>query len=383
MAPTTDAPIAATAGPTTQETAVGIASLGLSFPSLTLPLTELATLRGEDPGKYLYGLGCNEMALCAPGEGVVDLATRAAQRALERWSGDPADIGLIAVGTESALDMSRPLSAWVAERLGLRGAVRSYEVKHACYGGTLALKQAVEWKLAGASHGKAALVIAADVALYALEDPGEPTQGAGAVAMVVDRPEVATIDALSYAWSEPAFDFWRPVGEDFPRVDGPFSLDCYKRAAEHCLGAWIDGRPAERALDELQALCFHVPFPKMVKKAFLHSAEALGLDDATAGDLFSRKVDPTMDWNRHCGNAYTASLWIAVASALSGMQPGQRLGAFSYGSGFGAELLTLTAGPAAADAPWVSDVETDFADRKTLDAGRYQDLRGVRMAKTA
>ena len=65
----------------------------------------------------------------------------AARRALGRWQGNLDDIGLIAVGTESALDMSRPLSAWVAEELGLRGAVRSYEVKHACYGGTLALKQ--------------------------------------------------------------------------------------------------------------------------------------------------------------------------------------------------------------------------------------------------
>ncbi len=83
--------------------------------------------------------------------------------------------------------MSRPLSAWVADKLGLAGAVRSYEVKHACYGATLALRQAVEWKESGAAAGKAALVIAADVALYELEDPGEPTQGAGAVAMVVDE----------------------------------------------------------------------------------------------------------------------------------------------------------------------------------------------------
>ncbi len=367
---------------------VGITSIGLSLPSLALPLSELAKLRGEDPGKYLYGLGCCEMALCAGDEGVVELATTAAERALARWSGDLQDIGLIAVGTESALDMSRPLSAWVADRLGLRGAVRSYEVKHACYGGTLALKQAAEWQLAGASGGKAALVIAADVALYAPLDPGEPTQGAGAVAMIIEgsltqRPAVATIDPTSHAWSEPAFDFWRPVGEEFPRVDGPFSLDCYKRGAEHCLTQWIGERTAVDALAELEALCFHVPFPKMVKKAVLHCAEAFGLEESEASDLFSQKVDPTMDWNRHCGNAYTASLWIAVASALAGMTEGCRIAAFSYGSGFGAELLTLTAGSQAAEGPWVDDIETDFARRQTIDAANYELLRGLQMAQTA
>jgi len=56
-------------------------------------------------------------------------------------------------------------------------AVRSYEVKHACYGGTLAVKQAAEWRLSGAAGDQAALVVAADVALYEQGDPSEPTQG--------------------------------------------------------------------------------------------------------------------------------------------------------------------------------------------------------------
>lgn len=175
--------------------ATGIAALGLQLPSLAMEVGELAGLRGQDPKKYTHGLGCREMALCAPGTTVVDLAVGAAERALERWGGDRRDIGLLALGTESALDMSRPLSAWVADRLGLRGALRSYEVKHACYGGTLALRQALEWRLAGASQGRVALVIAADEALYKPADPGEPTQGAGAVAMLVGEPRVA---AFSY-----------------------------------------------------------------------------------------------------------------------------------------------------------------------------------------
>lgn len=361
----------------------GIASFGIHLPPLALPVEELARLCGQDPDKYLYGLGCREMALCPPGYGVVDLAVEAARRAIERWDGSLEDIGLIAVGTETALDMSRPLSAWVADKLGLSGAVRSYEVKHACYGGTLALRQALEWKMSGAAGDKAALAIAADVALYEPRDPGEPTQGAGAVAMVVDEPRLAAIDTVSHPWSEPAFDFWRPVGESFPRVDGPFSLDCYKRAAEHCFGALIGERSAQEALSEFAAICFHVPFPKMVKKAFLHTGEVLGLDADRAAQLFAERVDPAMGWNRSTGNAYTASLWISVAEALAGLAAGERLAAFSYGSGFGAEVLTLEAGPAAAAGEWVGDVEGDLERRERIDAGRYVELREGKLALTA
>ena len=279
--------------------------------------------------------------------------------------------------------MSRPLSAWVADDLRLSGPVRSYEVKHACYGGTLALRQALEWKLSGAAGDRAALVIATDVALYALGDPGEPTQGAGAVAMVVDEPRIAALDAVSHPWSEPAFDFWRPVGESFPRVDGKFSLECYKRAAEHCFKGLVGAGDADRELSELAAICFHVPFPKMVKKAFVHVGETFGWEAERTDELFASKVDPFMGWNRMCGNAYTASLWTSVAEALVGMAEGERVAAFSYGSGFGAELLTLTAGPEAAAGEWTADVEGDLAAREYVDAAGYERLRGVRLAASA
>lgn len=357
----------------------GIASIGIHFPPLALPVEELARLRGVDPNKYTVGLGCAEMALCPDEQGVVPLATEAARRALARWGGEHERIGLIAVGTETAVDMSRPLSAWVAEELGFAGRVRSYEVKHACYGGTLALRQATEWRLSGAARGKAALVLAADVALYALGDPGEPTQGAGAVAFVVDDPRIAAVDAASYPYSEPAFDFWRPVGQAFPNVDGQFSLDCYKRAAAECFQALAeeaDGSP-EELVDRFAYLCFHVPFPKMVKKAVVEIGERFGWTPERISALFSDKVEPAMAWNRMCGNAYTASLWISVAQALCGLPEGERVAAFSYGSGFGAELLTLTAGPEAAAGAWAADVETDLAGRERLDGERYLALRGA------
>lgn len=357
-------------------TRAGISSIGLHLPSRGMRVEELASLRAVDPNKYTTGLGCREMALCAPNEDVSTLAIEAARRALSRWHGDVSSIGLLAVGTESALDMSRPLSAWVADGLGLRGALRSYEVKHACYGGTVALRQALEWKLSGAAPGKAALVIATDVALYAENDPGEPTQGAGAVAMIVDDDaRVAVIDPVSHAHSEPAFDFWRPVGQAFPSVDGPLSLDCYKRATERCFAQLAAGASLDRVLEGHAALAFHVPFPKMVRKAFVHLGESHGVTAERIEQLWKSKVEPTMAWNLASGNAYTAALWIAVARALAGRAVGETVTAFSYGSGFGSELLVLRAREAAAAAAWAGDVEKDLAARTMLDASGYAALR--------
>lgn len=253
----------------------GLEALGVHIPPMGLDVRTLAALRGVEPDKYTLGLGCDHFAICPPGQTVVDLATEAARRALGSWGGDAADLGLVAVGTETAQDMSRPLSAFLAERLGLRGAYRSYEVKHACYGGTVALRQAVEWIRSGASRGRRALVIAADVARYTPGGPAEPTQGAGAVAMIVGPGAVAEVGVHTHAWAAPAFDFWRPVGEAYPRVQGKLSLDCYNEAVVETFGALVAER-GEAFLDEVAAVCLHVPFPKMVRKGVAALGASLG-----------------------------------------------------------------------------------------------------------
>ena len=98
----------------------GIASIGLKLPTLALHTDELARLRGIDPKKFTVGLGCEEMALCDEGWDAARLGAEAAERALTRWGGDRSRIGLVAVGTETAKDMSRPLSAFIMDALGMR-----------------------------------------------------------------------------------------------------------------------------------------------------------------------------------------------------------------------------------------------------------------------
>lgn len=354
---------------------IGISAIGIAIPSYALPLTEFAKLRGVKAEQYTNSLGCQVMALCNAEENVVTLTTKAARRAIQNWGGKLEQIGMIIVATESAPDMSRPLSSWVMESLGLKGHIRSYEVKHACYGGTVALRQAVEWHLAGNAKGKAALVIAADVALYAQGHSGEPTQGGGAVAMIVDTPDIASIHPTSYYWSDPQYDFWRPVGNAYPEVNGRLSLTCYINAVMQCFTQLAPQVALGQYLQEFTYICMHVPFPKMVYKAAKRLGEYCGWDNATIAAQYEQKIYSTMQWNQQIGNAYTASLWLSVANALTRLEAKQQFIAFSYGSGCGSELLTLQCTANQANAVWQQQLQQDLAARQFIDAQFYQAIR--------
>jgi hydroxymethylglutaryl-CoA synthase len=353
---------------------VGVAALGLAIPSLALRTEELARLNAVDPERYTVGLGAERMALCAPGEDTTTLALDASSKALEAWGGDEADIGLVAVGTESGDDYARPLTQAVCRRFDLSGSLRSYEVKHACLGGTLAVRQAVEWILSGASAGRSALVVAADVCRYARMDASEPTQGAGAVAMIIGEPTVAGLSAESYHYSLPIDDFNRPIGSDYPVVNGRTSHRSYLNAARSVFGDWAANGASGPGARSPAAYAFHCPFPRMVEKACVAVFQELGQSKGEAEERFGTAVGPHLGWNRQIGNSYTASLWFGVAHALARLDPGQQVAAFSYGSGCGAELLFATrqAGPAPY---WAADLDRSLAAVTEISGAEYEALR--------
>lgn len=351
----------------------GVESLGVQLPKYALDVTTLAALHRVNPEKFTLGLGCQRMALCLEDQTVVDLAVGAANRALQGWEGDPKTIGFLAVGTETALDEARPLSAWIAEALGLSGSIRSYEVKHACYGGMLALRQALEWHLSGVARpGQVALVIAADVCLYPFLHPAEPTQGAGAVALLVGEPILCGLSRESFCYSEPIYDFWRPVGQLFPHIQGKQSVEAYCKALYHCVTSFLEKHSREEFM-HFDRLCCHIPFPRMVTKAISFLAQKLNFSAAET-EAFLQKIALDFSWSQEIGNAYTASLWISFAKALAELERGKTLGLFAYGSGCGAEFMhaVVTHG---GSTPWIDHVAQDFRNREIISLQRYQDFR--------
>lgn len=324
---------------------IGIDALEIATPRLFLPMTDLALARDVDPAKFHVGLGQDEMAVAPATADPVTLGARAAAAVLDRAEQPDRDVlGLIVLGTESGVDASKAMAVMVhgllAQEYRLPDTVRAFDLREACYGGTAGLLTAVDY--VAAHPGRTALVIATDLARYGLRTGGEPTQGAGAVAMLVrEDPRLLVIDPATTAVTTDVYDFWRPEGEDVPRVDGKLSNRCY---TETFTRAW-EAHTAATGLDlpDYAALCFHLPYTKMGRKALA----CVLTPDQAAGRGLTRihdRYEESIAYSRRIGNCYTASLWLGVASLLDAgsIAAGDRLALFSYGSGAVGELIDAT-----------------------------------------
>ena len=373
---------------------VGIERLAAYVPSYALSLRDLAVARNVPPEKMTAGLGVHEMAIAAPCEDVVTLAASAGLRCLRHAGVDPGEIGMLLLATETGVDHSKPVGIFVHELLGIGRHCRVYELKHACYSGTAALMAATDWVRAGAGRRRKALVIASDIARYELRSAGEPTQGAGAVAMLVgNEPRVLALESESGTYAANVYDFWRPFGRREALVDGKFSVECYLDALA---GAFMQYRalerphlaPEEALSDRLARLLYHTPFPKMAVKAHRRLIE---LDWRAAGQRFAR-AEPTLDESiaasfrglaasgieavSHIGNTYTASLYLCLAGILereARALAGRRLGLFSYGSGCCAEFFTGTV-PNGVESVADAGLRELLGTRTMIDVAEYERL---------
>jgi len=341
---------------------VGIDAIAVAVPRRYIDIVDLAHGRGVDPAKYTQGLGAREMAVAEPGEDTVSLAAEAARRALEIARVESEQLGLLVVGTETGVDHSKPVASFVHGLLGLPRTMRVYDTQHACYGGTAGLMTALEWIASGAAGGRRALVICSDIARYGLATAGEPTQGAGAVAMVVgSNPAMLEIDlGLSGTSSTHVHDFWRPHGLREAQVDGHYSVACYLEALAMAYRGWKERAIARGVVrddgnvsEQLARICFHVPFCKMARKAHMQVRYCdledarmpwdTEIEDEDAKERFRMQVEPTLGLCARIGNIYTGSLYLGLAGLLEQQAFAlieKRIGLFSYGSGCTSEFFS-------------------------------------------
>ncbi|MEM7496021.1 MAG: hydroxymethylglutaryl-CoA synthase, partial [Myxococcota bacterium] len=189
------------------DTPVGIDQLSFFTASTFLDLKTLARARGVDWRKYYDGLGQEKMAVPPLDEDTVTLAASAAHPLVQRT--DKNEIGLVLFATESGVDQSKSAGLFVHGLLDLPPDCRVVELKQACYSGTAALRFACMF--AAARPNKKALVLASDIARYPLGSRGEPTQGCGAVAMLVTaRPRILALEPGEGLHAQDVMDFWRP-----------------------------------------------------------------------------------------------------------------------------------------------------------------------------
>ncbi|RKH33784.1 hydroxymethylglutaryl-CoA synthase family protein [Corallococcus praedator] len=383
---------------------VGIEALAVAVPRRYVDIEDLARARGVDPAKFTAGLGAKEMAINDPGEDSVSLAATAAARLIQQQSVDTSKIGMLVVGTETGVDHSKPIASHVHGLLKLPRSMRTFDSQHACYGGTAGLMAAVEWIASGAGAGRTALVVCTDIARYGLKTAGEPTQGGGAVALLVsETPDLLALDVgLNGVCTSDVYDFWRPVGRREALVDGHYSITCYldamagayrgwrQRAMEQGLVRWDSKLPSE----QLARILYHVPFCKMARKAHAQVRlcdleDAVGPGPATpeARDesaksqaSYDAQVAKSLGLNARVGNVYTASLYLALAGQLhaeGAALANQRVGLLSYGSGCCAEFYSGVVGEKAAERMARADLDTVLAKRERVSVEEYERLMNL------
>jgi len=282
-------------------TGIGISGLASYIPRYRVRLQDWCEWTGDSWDKVQTVIGSG-FRMRGPDENAYTMAATAVLRLIDQYDIDPSRIGFLGLGTESSTDNSAGaviIKGMVNEALVARGSApisRACEVpefKHACLGGIYALKAAARY-LALDGRGRLAVVVCSDVAEYARGTSGEPTQGAGAVAMLVSESPALLELELHLAGSASDYrgpDFRKPFlrfmeqspssyaqPRDFPVFNGKYSTTCYideMLAAARDLfarlrDACIPARPSE-FLRGVSATFLHRPYQRMAETGLIMS----------------------------------------------------------------------------------------------------------------
>ncbi len=267
---------------------IGISGLAAYVPPYRVCLEQWSEWTGNNPEKIRAVVG-RSFRMRGSEQSVYTLAATAVLRLIQNYGIDPSRVTYLGFGTESSTDNAAGaviLKGMVNDALralGLATLPRTCEVpefKHACLGGVYAMKGAVRY-LATDGAGNQAIVVSADLAQYARGSSGEQTQGAGAVAMLLEEnPGLMVVDLAAAGKSSDyrGPDFRKPFIRfnqtepghhghlnDFPVFNGPYSTACYLEATVAALGAMFekaDERPSTW-LKDLAAIFMHRPYQRM------------------------------------------------------------------------------------------------------------------------
>ncbi len=279
--------------------------------------------------------GIRERRIAAEGENTSDLATRAAQRALEMAGVKGEEVDLIVVGTITG-DFPWPATACLVQNnLGARGAA-AFDVSAACSGFVYALDAAVRRIESGAS--RTAVVIGAEILSRVVDWEDRNTcilfgDGAGAVVLQAHEGDNGVLSTHLHAdgsfWEllyQPGFGSRHPASEAGIRDRLPFlkmqGNEVFKVAVRSL------SEVAQEALDAngLTAADLALFIPHQANRRILEAtAKRLGVSD--------EQVYINVD---RFGNTSGASIPIALdeANRAGRIKPGDLVLLDAFGGGF-------------------------------------------------
>jgi len=369
---------------------IGVVASEAYIPQRFVSHESLEIYDGVKPGKYSIGLGCERMAFAGPEEDINSMCLSALANLMETYGLSYSDIGRLEVGTETLVDKSKSTKTTLMQLFKESGNMNVLGVTNinACYGGTAAVFNTIDWMESSAWDGRYGVVIAGDIAVYE-PGPARPTGGAGVVALLIGpKAPLVFENKLRHSHFEDAYDFYKPeLNCEYPYVDGHLSNECYLRAVDFCYRGYkekfkaVIGQDLDISNGSSKHFLFHQPYAKLVQKSFarylyndyLTSSDSSKFDtlnefrDISAeesylnrdlekaclklvGDRYQECVFPYTFAGRQLGNSYTGSLWFALLSLIAESANNENLGGdgflgdrallFSYGSGLAATMFS-------------------------------------------
>ncbi len=404
---------------------IGISCLDFYIPKNYLDIEEFSKNRNINGDKLKKGLGIEKMAFLDVHEDTATMAANALNNLMVKHNIDPSDISRIYLGTESALDSSKPTATYavdmVEEKIGKRVFMHTdvVDMTFACIGAVDVLQNALDYVRV---HPEAkVVVIASDFAKYDLESPGEYTQGAGAVALLVESdPRLMSFNSIFGVGFKSAHDFFKPrryfavdektqayttdetlqVYREEPVFDGQFSNQCYQDRIREAYFHYKKKASINETLHERwSALIFHLPYASHGKRIFTEiyqmekdarqpdenleqhyhpdTLKALARSDEYRA-FVQKKIISAQLASGQIGNMYAASIFMSLISALvhkkDELKSGDRLGFIAYGSGSKAKVFEGRLVNGFRSSVDKLQLQERLADRRAIDIETYEQL---------
>ncbi|CAM3275366.1 putative polyketide biosynthesis protein pksG [Xenorhabdus nematophila ATCC 19061] len=354
---------------------VGIEAMNFYGGEVTIDVAKLFQHRQLDTSRF-DNLMMKNKSVAMPYEDAVVFAVNAARPLIDSLTDDERnEIDLLIVGSESGIDFGKSISNYVHPFLMLSRRCRMFETKQACFAGTAALQAAYAHIYAHPNKKAKALVITSDVARPARNTYVEPSQGAGAVAMLISRnPQIMAFDhGASGLHSFHVMDTFRP--DPFIEAgDIDLSLLTYIECFEHAFDDYASKVEGCDFVDTFGLLAFHTPFPGMVKGAHRKVFRKVKQAPPTqVNEDFLQRVMPSIVWCQQVGNIYTGTVYLALASAIThaSLEIETRIGIFSYGSGCSSEFYSGVISPRSQSVLAKMNIAGQLAERHQLSCEDY------------
>lgn len=117
------------------------------FPATYVDQSDLEIFDKAPKGKYTIGLGQLKMAAASDREDVNSISLTCVQNLLQKFKIDPRAVGRLEVGTETLIDKSKSAKTNLMELFKECGNhdIEGVTTVNACYGGTSALFNTINW----------------------------------------------------------------------------------------------------------------------------------------------------------------------------------------------------------------------------------------------